>query len=208
MLCSSPMSMNMLLNMPAWLLGRMGTGIPHCSMYCSRPTVLRQTDLPPALGPDIRRMLFLASRSMSRGTTVLSCLASDSLSSGCMACTQSTTVLRSMMGLQPSKSSVRRALARIKSICAMNAYDSSMEGISGRMESVNAIRMRVTSRRSSASSSRMRLLASTTSSGSMNTVLPDADSSCTIPRILRLSPGATGSTRRPSRMVGAASLST
>ena len=64
------------------------------------------------------------------------------------------------------------------------------------------------SRRSSPSSSRMRLLASTTSAGSINTVFPLADSSCTIPLIFRLSPGATGITRRPSRMVGATSLST
>ena len=153
-------------------------------------------------------MLFFESRSISSGTTFLSWRSSESLSSGCTACTQSTTVLRSRIGLQASKSIVRRALERIKSILAINPYDSRIDGISGRMLSVNSIRMRVTSRFSSASSSRMRLLASTTSSGSMNTVLPDADSSCTIPRILRFNPGATGSTRRPSRMVGAASLST
>ena len=64
------------------------------------------------------------------------------------------------------------------------------------------------SRRSSPSSSRMRLFASTTTSGSMKTVLPLADSSCTIPLIFRLKAGATGIIRRPSRMVGVISLST
>ena len=64
------------------------------------------------------------------------------------------------------------------------------------------------SRRSSPSSSRIRLLASTTSAGSINTVFPLADSSCTIPLIFRFSPGATGMTRRPSRIVGVTSLST
>ena len=54
----------------------------------------------------------------------------------------------------------------------------------------------------------MRLLASTTSAGSTNTVLPEADSSCTMPRILRFRPGATGITRRPSRRVGVTSFST
>ena len=68
--------------------------------------------------------------------------------------------------------------------------------------------MAMISRFSSASSSRMRLFASTTSAGSMNTVFPLADSSCTIPPILRLSAGATGITRRPSRIVGEASFST
>ena len=68
--------------------------------------------------------------------------------------------------------------------------------------------MRITSRRSSASSWRTLLFASTTSVGSINTVLPVALSSCTIPLILRFSCGCTGITSRPSRMAGAASLST
>ena len=68
--------------------------------------------------------------------------------------------------------------------------------------------MRIISRRSSPSNSRMRLLASTTSAGSMKTVFPVADSSCTIPLIFRFNPGATGITSRPSRMVGVTSLST
>ena len=68
--------------------------------------------------------------------------------------------------------------------------------------------MRIISWRSSLSSSRILLLASTTSVGSMNTVRPDALSSCTIPCIFRFSAGATGITKRPSRMVGATSFST
>ena len=59
-----------------------------------------------------------------------------------------------------------------------------------------------------ASASWMRLLASTTSAGSINTVFPVDDSSCTIPFIFLFRPGATGITNRPSRMVGVTSLST
>ena len=66
----------------------------------------------------------------------------------------------------------------------------------------------MTSLRSSASSCLTLLLASTTSAGSINTVFPVADSSCTIPLIRRFTDGATGNTSRPSRMVGAASFST
>lgn len=62
--------------------------------------------------------------------------------------------------------------------------------------------------RSSPSSSLTRLLASTTSVGSMNTVLPVALSSCTIPFILRFRVGMTGMTSRPSRRVGVTSFST
>ena len=42
----------------------------------------------------------------------------------------------------------------------------------------------------------------------MNTVLPLADSSCTMPFIFRFKAGATGITSRPSRIVGVTSLST
>ena len=96
----------------------------------------------------------------------------------------------------------------MKSISARNSYDSRMSGIEGRSRLENSTKMRIISRRSSPSSSRMRLLASTTSAGSINTVLPLADSSCTIPFIFRFRAGTTGITSRPSRIVGATSLST
>ena len=96
----------------------------------------------------------------------------------------------------------------MKSISARNSYDWSISGMEGRNTLENSVRIRMISRRSSPSSSRIRLLASTTSAGSIKTVFPLADSSCTIPFIFRFSPGATGITRRPSRMVGTTSLST
>ena len=99
-------------------------------------------------------------------------------------------------------------MARMKSISPRKSYAWRSAGTSGRSSAENADRMAIISRFSSASSSRMRLLASTTSAGSMKTVFPLADSSCTIPPILRLSAGATGITRRPSRIVGEASFST
>ena len=68
--------------------------------------------------------------------------------------------------------------------------------------------MRMISLRSSPSSSCTRLLASTTSVGSMNTVLPVALSSCTIPLIFFFSVGITGITSLPSRSVGVTSFST
>ena len=61
---------------------------------------------------------------------------------------------------------------------------------------------------SSPSSSRTRLFASTTSVGSIKTVLPVALSSCTIPLILRFRVGMTGITSLPSRRVGVTSFST
>ena len=104
--------------------------------------------------------------------------------------------------------SANSAFARIKSIMARKRYDWRISLTCGRISLVISVRIRMISLLSLASSSRMRLLASTTSDGSMKTVLPEADSSCTIPLIFRFSPGAMGITNLPSRIVGATSLST
>ena len=74
------------------------------------------------------------------------------------------------------------------------------------MYSAHVCKICVISRFSSASNSRILLLASTTSPGSTYTVLPDADSSCTIPPNLRLYEGDIGITS-PSRKVGVMSES-
>ena len=172
--------------------------MPHCNMYCSNPTVLRHTDLPPALGPEINKMRRSFVSSMSKGTTFLLCLANEICSSGCTAAPQSIHCLFSKAGLMPPVCWANNALARIKSISARNSYDCSTSGINGRSSSVNSIRMRIISCRSSISSSLTRLLASTTASGSMNTVLPLADSSCTMPLTLRFMAGATSFSTNPS----------
>ncbi len=113
-----------------------------------------------------------------------------------------------MGGLIPPTSVAKAAFAWIKSIFARNSYDSSRSGRNGRSQLVKSVSILMISRRSSASSSRIRLLASTTSDGSIKTVLPEADSSCTIPLIFRLWEGFTGITSRPSRILGDTSLST
>ena len=79
--------------------------------------------------------------------------------------------------------------------------------ICGRIQSVSSFRILIISRCSALCNSRMRLLDSTTSVGSINTVFPVADSSCIMPRNLRFKDGATGMTSLPSRMVGVTSLS-
>ena len=91
-----------------------------------------------------------------------------------------------------SSSATTSQAARIISICGRNSL-------------ATDVRIRMISRRSSICSSRMRLFVCTTSAGSINTVLPDADSSCTIPEIFRLCIGGTGITIRPSRIDGAVS---
>ena len=208
MLCSSPMSMNMLPNTPVRERSPIGTERPHCSMYCTRPTVFRHTDLPPALGPEIISIRFSCVSVMSSGTTALPCLPSERASRGWTARIQSMWGRGSTHGSMPLVSRARAALALMKSMAASSLYDSSMGRTWGRTRAANSVSILIISRRSSASSSLIRLLASTTSAGSMNTVLPEADSSCTIPRMRRFRPCVTGITNRPSRMAGVTSLST
>ena len=70
-----------------------------------------------------------------------------------------------------------------------------------------SLSIRIISRLSSASSSLTRLFASTTSVGSTKRVFPEADSSCTIPFILRFIVGTIGITSLPSRIDGVTSFS-
>ncbi len=118
MLCSSPMSIIMLSNMPTRERSPKGTGSPHCIMYCSRPTVFRQTDLPPAFGPDIIRMNRSRVSIMSSGTTCLPCLSRDRRSNGCMACIQSMCGKVSTWGSTALVLSASSALACMRSIWA------------------------------------------------------------------------------------------
>ena len=54
---SSPMQTSSLSKIGSSELSEVGMSIPHWNIYCSRPTVFRQTDLPPALGPEISSIL-------------------------------------------------------------------------------------------------------------------------------------------------------
>lgn len=132
--CSSPISMNILLKIPAWLRSCIGTSIPHCNIYCNNPTVLRQTDLPPALGPDIIRIRCFSVNSMSSGTTFLPCLARESCSNGCTAIVQSSNCVFSNAGFIPDICRENKLLARIKSISARNSYDCNTSGMEGQQQ--------------------------------------------------------------------------
>ena len=89
MFCSSPMSIMMFLKIPVVERSLMGMLTPHCNMYCNKPTVFMQTDLPPALGPDIIKMRWSLLRIMSSGTTFFPCFSNDCWSRGWMARIQS-----------------------------------------------------------------------------------------------------------------------
>ena len=118
MLCSSPMSIIMSLKMPTFERSLTGMDSPHCSMYCSRPTVFRHTDLPPAFGPEMISMWRSRVSMMSSGTIGFSCFFSASHKSGCFAVIQSTTGFALTSGSMPPVSCANSARARMKSTSA------------------------------------------------------------------------------------------
>ena len=125
---------------------------------------------------------------------------------GCIACAHSTCCLFSKIGLMPFIRTPNNAFARMKSISPIKLYEWERSDKCGRIRSVNSIRIFTTSRRSSASNSRSRLLASATASGSINTVFPLPEPSCTRPLIFRLLAASTGITICPSRKLILASF--
>ena len=183
----------------------MGISRPHWNIYCNRPTVLRHTDLPPALGPEISMMRrSLVSVSVS-GTISLPSLRNARSSSGWRALRNVSSPVVESIGIPAIISMAVSALARIKSIIIRKSAFSRRSSRYGRRKSLNSIRMRCISRCSSNCSSRTALLRLTTSMGSMNEVRPLADSSHTMPCSLRLSEAFTGISALPSRTTTSAS---
>ena len=68
MLCSSPMSIMIFEKTPALEFSETGIDNPHCIIYCNSPAVFRQTDFPPAFGPEIINILLSVVRMISSGT--------------------------------------------------------------------------------------------------------------------------------------------
>ena len=136
-------------------------------MYCNRPTVFRQTDLPPALGPEITSMWRWLSSFMSSGTICRPSRARVWLSSGWRAVRSHSVPSSDRIGRTHSFSDAQRALARTMSIRMRNSPACAIPGASGRSVAVKSVRMRITSRRSAYSSSLSSLLISTISTGSM-----------------------------------------
>ena len=69
MLCSSPMSANTLENTPSSERSRAGMWRPACPMRVKRPTVFRETVLPPVLGPVTMRRSKSSPSVREMGTT-------------------------------------------------------------------------------------------------------------------------------------------
>ena len=119
--CSSPMSMSILWNIPNLLDSSTGTGIPHWNIYCNKPAVCRQTDLPPALGPEIRIIRWSSFISISRGTTSFPFAFKLRYSRGCFALYHSMEGVSSKRGTMAFTRMAKSAFARTKSTNAMKS---------------------------------------------------------------------------------------
>ena len=160
--CSSPMSIISCRNIPACEASPAGTVKPHCSMYCSSAAVFRQTDFPPAFGPEITSIRLPSRRTMSNGTTSLPTSGRRLHRTGCRACSQCRIGLGVRVGAILFSCRPTRALARTKSTSATNCCTCIRSPNSGRKRLAKSINMRMRSRRSAPSSSRIWLFASIT----------------------------------------------
>ena len=174
---SSPMDTMIRSNTGSSEVSEVGMSMPHWNMYCSRPTVLRHTDLPPALGPEIRRMCFSGVRVAVRGTIGRPSLRRAFSSSGWRAFRSSSSPFSDRMGMPAMKSRATPAFAIRKSISPRKIAAAERSGIQGRRNSENSCRMRAISRVSANRSSAISLVRATISAGSTKVVLPVADSS-------------------------------
>ena len=113
---SSPMLTMILSKTGSSEVSDVGTGMPHWNMYWSSPAVFRQTDLPPALGPETRSMRFFGVRVIVTGTIGRPSLARALSRSGWRAFRRFIPPSSDMTGTPALKSSATCAFATRKSV--------------------------------------------------------------------------------------------
>ena len=145
--------MQILSNTGNSLISPAVTGKPHWNIYCTIPVVFRQTDLPPALGPEITNICFSLSSCISSGTSSFFSRLRVCASNGWNAFRNTILSSSETMGLPALFSTAQRALARTASISARYSPATAMGSASGRSSSVNSVKRRTISRRSAYSSS-------------------------------------------------------
>ena len=112
------MSMKMLSKTGSSETSETGTGNPHWNMYCTMPVVFRQTDLPPALGPEMTRMRLRRSSCKSSGTISRPAARSVCCNSGWRAFFSTSLSSVERIGRTHPFSEAQRPLARSMSISA------------------------------------------------------------------------------------------
>ena len=137
----SPISINISLNTGSSEDSAVVISMPHCIIYWSSPTVLRQTDFPPALGPEIRRILLSGFSCKSSGTIFFPSLFRFSSSNGWRALWRRTSPDTEMTGLPAAKRDATIAFADIKSSSPIYSAEAIISGRYGLRNSVNSVRI-------------------------------------------------------------------
>ena len=194
-LCSSPMSAKISLKTARLLPSKAGIWSPLCPINERRPTVLRETVLPPVFGPVTINRLKSFPRLISIGTTLwLS-------SKGCRPCLMLIYLWSLNTGIVAFIFFAREAFAKIKSSfgnISKSVYKSSKYTL---QLTLRFARIICISSASFMASSRNLLFNSTTTAGSTKRVEPVDDWSWIIPGTLLLCSCFTGTQYLPSLIV-------
>ena len=116
MFWSSPMLTMILSKTGSSEVSEVGTSMPHWNMYWSSPVVLRHTDLPPALGPEIKRICLAGVKRIETGTISFLSFLNALSRRGWRALRRFISPLSEMIGAPALKSRATCALAIRKSI--------------------------------------------------------------------------------------------
>ena len=156
-------------------VSEVGISMPHWNMYWRSPVVFRQTDFPPAFGPEIRRILLVGLSFTVTGTIALFSLAKALSSKGWRAFLRFISPSSEISGMPALKSSETWALATRKSISPRYSAELMSSGIYGLTKSLKAARILWISWASSARRVKISFSSSKISAGSTKAVFPVAE---------------------------------
>ena len=203
--CSSPISTSSISKSGKVERGPAGTGSPQSAINDSIPAVLRAMVLPPALGPviTITESVPLLPPSCSasgstRGSIPRFCIIS---SSGWRASTSRSSPSSFSVAGSSSNSSAKLAMLLRVSSTSKVSKQAASSGASSRIQLESWRRILISSAFSSAARFSSSLTKGIISSGSMNAVSPEEETSCTTPLTMPLESIRTGITQRPERWV-------
>ena len=165
---------------------------PDWCRSAATPSVFSATVLPPVFGP-----LMTSARRSPRSRSIGTAVAGSS--SGCLAPSSRTSADGSTGAPRQRRDSVPRARTRSSAPVASTSAVSACAFAPADAE--RSPRIRSASSRSAPAASDWRLLSSTISNGSTNSVCPEPDESWTMPCTLRRALAFSASTGRPPRCV-------
>ena len=190
--CSSPMSAKIWSKIPTRLPLSAKIGRPDCAMSWAKPKVFSIIVFPPVLGP----VMTISVKSDAKYKS----LATAFSIKGWVTWSRRISLLSDSIGTTAPLSCIKHTFARTRSKCPIIQALLAISAIWGRIRSDNSCKIRRISWRSSACALVISSLRLTTALGSIYTVFPLAEISCTTPEIRLRNVFLTGKTLRPFRL--------